>query len=235
MSRRGNYKKKDSELEYIINMDNLDGTIKDLELNSFTNTGITTYLDTAPNYATEGFTDPTGNKLSFGSDNKFSVQSGAFSVKVWINTAYSQEIYAGKIPAGASNSYWEWSLGDYYYSSGFKLMFAIHSGQRDTRINIYTPSSGYKNRWVQIIGTYDGSLVKEGLHLYADGSLIAGTQQNLGGFTSPSGVTSSPMVWGGNLKFGYAGKQSQQALINKELTDSEVLALYNAEKGYFGL
>ena len=233
MSRRGNYKKKIKN-NYLINIDNLDGTIKDLNGNPFTNVGgVTTSIAYSPYYAIDVMT--TSKYLNFGNDSKYQIYGDEpRTIALWFNSALS-----GTNNYMMMSDWWVdgggWRFGPNYYN---QVSFDLYttSSVNQGRLVIKGDRGFMDSTWHHIIGTYDGSYTKEGLNLYIDGFLDVGsyverTQRG----TAYTGATASYNFYVGKSNTAFEGKTSLHKFMKGEYTAAQALSLFNLEKGYFGL
>ena len=96
---------------------------------------------------------------------------------------------------------------------------------------IAQPTTNYGadlNNWVQIIATYDGSV----LRLYRNGSLIASSTTNL---TLRSSSIGYYIAHRWDMSDGVYGDYSAVNMYNRALTTAEVITNFNAFKLRFGL
>jgi hypothetical protein len=153
-----------------------------------------------------------------------------WTAEVWFKLTSS---LTGKITSVISN---EFDLVN-------KLNFSIGTNNQPTNANLavgffdgaWRTTAGFVpsvNTWYQVVGTYDGSIIRQ----YVNGTASGGTLTYTG--TPQSGGTIRLMrrwdspVLAGNL---CDGDLTIARLYNKALTSTEVLQNYNAQRGRFGI
>jgi len=231
MSRRGNYKKKTVSLDYLINIDNLDGTITDLVGNTFVNSGVTTAIEYSTYYAMNVIVN---TDLKFGSSSKYAMSGNIpFSVGGWVYVSNNGKIYHYIAQSADKNGQKHWELRYDYANGGWGLRLYSTLGSYSNSI-LATANFLQLNTWNHIFATYDGSGTKEGINIYRNGVAQSVVRREFGTFT---GIAS----FNGYCYFrmptisSYVNKQSQMKLSDIEVSAIGVLNIYDNEKGYFGI
>jgi Concanavalin A-like lectin/glucanases superfamily len=155
-----------------------------------------------------------GNVLAFEYDE-------AFSISVWFKTATNGYIVSKM--AGTPQGY-----GGYIGGSGELILYITGSGTNS--LSVQTTATGFDDgEWHHAVFCYSGSGAASGVTLYVDGSAEAMTTltDNL---SSTSIVSTTPFTISGRTDGGaylFVGPLDETVVFSKELSSTEVTALYN--------
>lgn len=152
-----------------------------------------------------------------------------WTVEVWFNLTTS---LAGKVTSIMSNvfngSVLNFSVGTNNAPANTNLAVGFYNGAWRSTAG-FVPSI---NTWYQVVGTYDGTTIRQ----YVNGSANGGNLTYSGTPTSGGGIrlmarwddiSTSPNYADGNLAIA--------RLYNRSLSAAEITQNYNAQKGRFGL
>jgi hypothetical protein len=161
--------------------------------------------------------DGSDDYANFGNILNPSQLNNNFTIEVWFN--------ANNYFLGQSRlvSYWDWYT--LMFSNGTQLSFEINAG-------------GYKgvgtsapplNTWNQIVGIYNGSQLK----IYKNG--ILSNSVNATGNIGTTNYIFNIGAFQNNVEYRISGNMGPVRVYGKELSASEVLQNYEANKTRFGL
>jgi len=156
--------------------------------------------------------------FSFGNSSADS----PFTVCAWIN---SNNIGSGYFDAVAKGS--EWGL--FLHTNG-KLAFELrdNSAGPATIGRIYNTAftSEYNGTWIFIAGTYSGSGLASGIGVYFNGTKVDDANYSDGSYTAMENLATTLYV-GSNGARWVNGKIDDVKIFNTQLSDAEILNLYN--------
>ncbi len=182
---------------------------------------------------TPTYSSSNGGLLTFSSS---SLQYGTipnignltnWTIEVWFNLTST---LTGKVTSLVSNEYngsvLNFSVGTNNQPSNANLAVGFFNGSWRSTVG-FVPST---NVWYQVVGTYDGSTIRQ----YVNGIASGGTLNYVG--TSTSGGNIRIMRrWDDSLTASnfVDGKLSNVKIYNRSLTASEILQNYNAQVSRF--
>ena len=238
----------DKEVENIVT----DGLVLNLDpgnVSSYPKSGTTIYDLSGNNYDGTLINGPTytsenGGVLSFdGSNDRVELSNTQY----WKDNVFGNATNFTIMCWTKCNSFYNWSSmihkdnGGYYSQSegaslwvnvsGFQAVFGNGiSGNSGAWGNIISYSTNDTSNWYHLAFTGNGST----LRFYVNGNLHASQGQSQR--TAGKNITDTPVRFGvrGNYAH-YNGKISGSLLYDRELSSTEVLQNYNAQKGRFGL
>lgn len=156
--------------------------------------------------------DGASDYIDFGNPSLTAVTN--VSISIWCNfseVSSNHNIYA------KPEQYW------FHKPANSQIQFKIYTSGRITLNSGTTPST---NTWYNLVGTYDGSIMK----VYVNG-VLGGTKSE----SNSLATNSNSLILGGwtGAADDFNGKASCMKLYNRALLASEVLQNYNALKSRF--
>ena len=172
---------------------------------------------------TDDFVDcGDADNLSFGDGSNDS----AFSISLWLKMEGGSAVrhrFVNKM--GADNEYYMGTTG------GGGLYLALYDASTGGRIMRFGPSlNAYRDAWVHLVVTYDGSSSSNGITGYVNGSLTSQWfTANSGTYTAMENTT-SPLLLGKTAQESYKteGKMDEIAIFNSELSATDIENIYNS-------
>jgi hypothetical protein len=158
----------------------------------------------------------------------------------WVTTSATYEIWIKKASAGVSGEFLSRGISDgsdqprFYIYANNDVYFDWSNNGTDIYVQGPTPTFN-STGWNQIVGV---AVPGVQLKVYINATLMSVTASGAGGITSnPLYITSQPLIIGGVtwIPRYFNGNISIVKLYNRELSATEVLQNYNAQKTRFGL
>jgi len=170
--------------------------------------------------------------IDLGDSDNFSfgnvTTDSPFSISAWVNMTDATSFVTIAKDATSNREYVIRTLTDdklYFY-----LLDNVNGGYIG-RISSGTVTS-YQGTWIHTVYTYNGNSSSSGIKIYLNGSQVDNTNYQGGSYTAMSNTTTSLNI--GRQEHGvgiYAnGEISNAAILNTELTGSQVATLYNSGK-----
>lgn len=195
--------------------------------------GTTWTTDVAPITSTSWFDrnslsfDGTNDYISISDDDSLSFGDGstdsAFSISAWINADVTTNFRIAAKGSGTSNREWLFTL-----DTNSKFTLSLYDLDHNNMINGRYDTALSSGTWYHLLATYDGNKNISGLKLYINGISVQVTNNSVGSYGGMH-ETSGDLTIGAWDVSGYAnGKINEVAMWNKELSSSEVLAIYNS-------
>lgn len=176
--------------------------------------------------------DGNGDYVNFGDVSSLSFTDGAgndlpFTISTWVNLAEFTNSHNIVTKYNDAVAY-EWDIS-YFGSEIWFLLRSSDNSKYLYRTSAFT-SANYLNKWVHVVGTYNGSEVKEGIHLYINGVLTDTSTGSVGTYVGMSN-TNAPALVGTRFASGVSqnawnGNIDEVRIYNRSLSAQEIKQLY---------
>ena len=145
-----------------------------------------------------------------------------FSISFWANfdsVANSDGIIGKEAGAG---------IREYQIRFGFSnLRMRLYNHNSSAHITKNLNNALSTGQWYHIVCTYDGSATADGIKIFVDGTTPSQGSTTVGTYTA-MGNTAAPLTLGKSDTAYFKGHLDEVSLFNIELSDSQVLAIYNS-------
>lgn len=156
--------------------------------------------------------------------------TNAFTLEAWVNprsglSTGSQAIiskfdYPLSQPVGTQSAY---LLGT--TNNGLLFFTVSATGSARTNTTLVTSQALPNSQWSFVVATYDGAA----LRLYLNGTMAVQTNYSGGIFPGTANLGIGAIRSGTTAFWGFSGFLDEVSLYNRALTDSEILAIFNAD------
>jgi len=188
--------------------------------------------------------DGTNDYIDCGTNSLLTFNDGTdlndipFSMGVWVkfNSVSGYQLVIAKSDYGYNRREFL-----FFTNSDSKIHFNLmKSNDYNSRIGRYYNTVLTTGIWYNLVTTYNGSKLESGIKIYMNGVRVDDTTDSVGTYPGLSRTT-TPFCFGtdwnvypnqGNKLSGFYGNT---VVYRRELTASEVLQNYNAQKSRFGL
>ena len=162
-------------------------------------------------------------------DTESNLNVSTITVSTWVNPNFTSMVsYANIVNKLTGNSENGWSLERSVNTTNVSWWVGDRTVSTSPWSTNNLTTSLDDNRWQQIIGTYDGALLK----LYKNGALVNQRNSTMGILT---GTSAALVGKHGTLNYYWKNGIAQVQIYNRALSATEVLQNYNATKSRFGL
>jgi hypothetical protein len=175
----------------------------------------------------------TTKYVNCGTSNSLNFTS-SFSVSFWMKSIIGSGFgYFISRWTYSTGNYRQWSFDNRLTESTFsanRISFSISGNGTDAGTTIIGLADAlYSNRWHNICGTWNGSI----MILYVDGVLVAGPTTK----TSMVSTPNQPTYIGAGDSGGFTmnGLMAQASVYNRALTAAEISQNFNALRGRYGI
>jgi hypothetical protein len=227
----------DDELVAYWKLDETSGTIYDSTDNDHDSTSVT---------ADYGATGKIGNAMDFqvantdyirvadSDDLSFTDGSGndePFTISAWVKpeSISNYMIIVGKYDTAGTKEY-EIDVSD----TGALRIFLWDDGGYSAGIGVTSTSTLSSGNWYHVVTTYDGSETEGGLKIYVNGILQSTTSSSSGSYDGMQNEAVDLIIGSrrpGTYEIPFDGVMDEVGFWNRELSDWEVMQLYNAKDG----
>ena len=210
-----------------------DGEIVGSPTVDFSSRGPVYDLDIADTY----IKIPASKDLTFtdGSNDK------SYSIALWFKTTdiqYVRMVHKGSEVVSGTSEATSYGVEYYLATSNNTLYFQCFDATTTGAIRAYkTLDSSYENRWVHLVGTYDGSALNTGMNIYIDGlPATSVSRANIGGASYSSmrdtggNITIGALLAASSSTYDDAGQFQDVRIYGCELAAAEVKELYSNTK-----